>query len=74
MGLDDRGLKMLLALPEVSARLDITGLSGDEMLLLKMAADTNGIDLTDVKDMAELPLKDIMTILDDPSGESEDET
>jgi hypothetical protein len=27
-----------------------------------------------VKDMAELPLKDIMTILDDPSGESEDET
>ena len=73
MGLDDRGIKMLLALPEVSARLDITGLSGDEMRLLKMAADTNGIDLTDVRDLAELALKDIMTILDDPSGESEDE-
>jgi hypothetical protein len=77
MGVDDRGIGLLMGLEdmaqplkELKARRNIHSLSGEEARLLRMAADMNGIDLQDVPDIADLPYEDLATILGDSTVKS----
>ena len=72
IGLDQRGIRLILQQPEVeqarkelTARRNIHSLSGNEARLLRMAADMNGIDLMDVDDIADLPYEDLLSILNE---------